>query len=380
MAAPNTMLDVNLLHGRAHHQLQTLRSTWSNIHDCRHEVMKNHTDPKEFETWLLVHGLAETSSAVARLHNRPKPLSADSKQPNKLLYKLGAYGDPEGKFNYPRGVCITLAGNILIADTNNHVIQQFTQFGVFVNQFGKCGTQEGEFQEPCDVIELPNGDIAVADSKNRRVQVFTALFLYKHHIALPGPGLPYSLACSRDMDVVVATTKRKLYIFNAHDKELKRVFSVGSKFRVKCSPVHVSLTYDSKVVISDPQDGCIYIYTLNAQLLTYFTPEAHTSGLAVVVGGVCVTPYGEVLVADMLNHVVNLYTDEGVFLQQVLTPNDDVGTPHSLALGPDGHLAITEFCVGGEHCVKIFRFYECPCHGGVLPARKRRRITASPDT
>lgn len=68
-----------------------------------------------------------------------------------------------------------MAGNILIADTNNHVIQQFTQFGVFVNQFGKCGAHEGEFQEPCDVIELPNGDKAVADSKNRRVQVCISL-------------------------------------------------------------------------------------------------------------------------------------------------------------------------------------------------------------
>lgn len=69
-----------------------------------------------------------------------------------------------------------------------------------------------------------------------------------------------------------------------------------------------------------------------------------------------------------------------IVLFQVLTPNDDVGTLHSLSLGPDGHLAVTEFCVGGEHCVKIFRFYECRCHGGVIPARKRRSITASPDT
>lgn len=80
--------------------------------------------------------------------------------------------------------------------------------------------------------------------------MFTDTFVYKHHIDLPGPGLPYSLACSREMDVVVATTKRKLYIFNAQDKEVKRVFSVGSKSRSKCSPVHVSMTYDSKVAIN----------------------------------------------------------------------------------------------------------------------------------
>ncbi|CAG5121657.1 unnamed protein product [Candidula unifasciata] len=347
------------------------------VHDCRHEIMKNHTDPKEYETWLLAHGLTETSRALASLHIRSKPPTAGSKKGDKLLYKLGAYGNPEGEFNYPRGVCITMAGSILIADTNNHHIQQFTQFGVFMSQFGKCGVQPGEFQEPCDVIELPNGDIAVADSKNSRVQIFTDMFVYKHHIDLPGPGLPYSLSCSREMDVVAATTKRKLYIFNAYERELKRSFSVGSKSKSKCIPVHVSVTYDSKVIVSDPEDGCIYIYTLNAELLSSFTPEAHTPGLAIVVGGVCVTPCGDILVADVLNHVVNLYTDTGVFLQQVLTPHDGVGTLHSLALGPDGHLAVTEFSVGGDHCVKVFRFYECRCHGDAVPARKRRSIVAA---
>jgi tripartite motif-containing protein 71 len=92
-------------------------------------------------------------------------------RPNKLLYALGKYGAGVGDFKYPRGVCTTMSGNILVADSKNNRIQEFTKFGVIVQQFGSFGEQNGEFNEPCDVVELINGAIIVADSRNRRLQV-----------------------------------------------------------------------------------------------------------------------------------------------------------------------------------------------------------------
>ena len=71
--------------------------------------------------------------------------------------------------------------------------------------------------------------------------------------------------------------------------------------------------------MSDPEDGRVYMYSSEGTSLGRFYPQSHTAGLAVQAGGVCVTPLGQILLVDTLNHVVNLYTESGDFLQQVST-------------------------------------------------------------
>jgi len=73
----------------------------------------------------------------------------------------------------------------------------------------------------------------------------------------------------------------------------------------------------------------------------------------VLTDGVCFTPTDQVVVADALNHTVNLYTERGILLQQLLCPTDNVGTVQTCTLGPEGHLIITEYSIMGEHCMKI---------------------------
>ncbi|GFO03606.1 tripartite motif-containing protein 2 [Plakobranchus ocellatus] len=347
------------------------------VHDCRHEIVKDHTDRQEFETWVLSHGITETYRAVDELHDKNEDPAPGTKKPDKLLYKIGECGALPADFFYPRGICTTMDCEILVADSMNHRVQHLNQFGVYVKQVGSLGDGETQFNEPCDVLEIPNGDIAVADKKNKRVQVLAENFEYKYTVAVPGE--PFSLACDREMNVAVATTQKNVHMFNAYEGELFHTFRVGAKGKSKYGPVHIAMTQDSEIIVSDPEDGRVYTYNIEGKCLGCFFPQSHTAGLAVQAGGVCVTPLGQILLVDSLNHVVNLYSESGDFLQQVLTPTDDAGTIHSLALGLEGHMVATEFSVGGEHCVKIFRYRQCPCHEGKTPGSKRRTPVASPN-
>ena len=72
-----------------------------------------------------------------------------------------------------------------------------------------------------------------------------------------------------------------------------------------------------QILVSDPSDNKIYLYTLEGKCYCCFTPHSHTGGLALTVGDACFTPLGQILLVDTLNHVINLYTDRGEFLQQV---------------------------------------------------------------
>ena len=72
-----------------------------------------------------------------------------------------------------------------------------------------------------------------------------------------------------------------------------------------------------QIIVSDPEDGRVYTYTSEGKTVSSFSPQSHAAGLAVQAGGVCVTPLGQILLVDSLNHVINLYTESGDFLQQV---------------------------------------------------------------
>ena len=82
--------------------------------------------------------------------------------------------DPYALFG-PRGLAVTPAGNVLVADTGNKRILEFTPFGDFVRQVGGAGNLLGQFEEPVDVaIHPPTGNVLVSDAWNRRIQVLSS--------------------------------------------------------------------------------------------------------------------------------------------------------------------------------------------------------------
>ncbi|MBI3959578.1 MAG: TIGR03663 family protein [Chloroflexi bacterium] len=81
--------------------------------------------------------------------------------------------DPNALFG-PRGLAVTLNGDLLVADTGNKRILEFTPNGEYVNQVGGGGVVLGRFEEPVDVAVDPRtGTVYVADIWNRRIQVLT---------------------------------------------------------------------------------------------------------------------------------------------------------------------------------------------------------------
>ncbi len=84
----------------------------------------------------------------------------------------GANGDALALYG-PRGIVIDSTGNLLVADTGNKRILQFSINGELVNYIGGGGMQLGNFEEPTAVaVDSRDGSIYVADAWNRRIQKF----------------------------------------------------------------------------------------------------------------------------------------------------------------------------------------------------------------
>jgi predicted membrane-bound mannosyltransferase/sugar lactone lactonase YvrE len=128
-------------------------STWS------HTIIKLDKDLKEVKRW-----------------GAGGQVTADDDDPFKL------FG--------PRDIVVALNGNVLITDTGNERIIEYTADGEFVRQFGKEGTsgEPLEYLEPVSIAVNDAGDIYVGDFGNRRIVVLDAQLNRKAIFDVPGWG------------------------------------------------------------------------------------------------------------------------------------------------------------------------------------------------
>ena len=103
----------------------------------------------------------------------------------------GQLGSGDGQFQYPFGVAINSfdGGHVYVADTYNQRVQEFTNLGVFVRQWGTFGTGPGAFQYPFGIATNPsNNHVYVADTYNQRIQEFTNLGVFVRQWGTFGTG------------------------------------------------------------------------------------------------------------------------------------------------------------------------------------------------
>ena len=82
-----------------------------------------------------------------------------------FLYKFGKQGSQDGRFNYPCGMLVDNCNNLLLCDSNNNRVQQFSLDGRFT---GKSVT---EIPDPTTIAKLPDGRILVTSTKAKKVFV-----------------------------------------------------------------------------------------------------------------------------------------------------------------------------------------------------------------
>ena len=86
------------------------------------------------------------------------------------------------KFNYPHGVAVDAAGNVYVADMNNHTIRKITAAGGVSTLAGTAGTfgnadgtgAAAKFNYPHGVAVDAAGNVYVADAGNHTIRKITA--------------------------------------------------------------------------------------------------------------------------------------------------------------------------------------------------------------
>jgi hypothetical protein len=214
------------------------------------------------------------------------------------------WGTEAGDFNLPFGIAAS-AERIAVVEQGNHRVQHFTLGGVFQGfagaggGSGAAGTADGEFSSPHDAAVGPSGELFVADYSNARVQVLhpeTLAFQRAFGELGEGDGqlrFPVGLAFDAAGTLHVAeSTNGRVSMFDSSGNFLGTYGEIAdhtleSPYRI------VYLPWLDAVAVADRAE--IYVHALSGgEDATW--PVAGLEGDAVV-GGMAVTRWDELLVA-----------------------------------------------------------------------------------
>ena len=216
------------------------------------------------------------------------------------MRKLGCYGENPGQFNCPRGVTYLNDDEILVADDNNHRIQQFNvQTGNFVKSFGKKGTGEGEFRNPENVCMDGDGNVVVADYANNRIQVLT--------------------------------------------KDGKPVFKFGDSGGEKLNKPTGCIHHKNMFIISDCRNNSLNAFDSSGKFLYKIGKAGEADGQLSCPWGLCVEKYGNrqnLLVCDRDNDRIQQFTVDGYFTGKTVSGLQD---PIYIATTPDGRILVSDY-------------------------------------
>ena len=84
---------------------------------------------------------------------------------NTFLYKFGEKGNQDGQFNSPRGMCLDGSDNLLVCDSENNRVQQFSLDGRFT------GKTTVPLQGPLGIVTAPDGSILVSCKVAKKVYI-----------------------------------------------------------------------------------------------------------------------------------------------------------------------------------------------------------------
>lgn len=89
-----------------------------------------------------------------------------------LLSAFGSGGSENGQFSAPRGAAIAKNGNVLVLDTSNNRVEEFSQAGKYESKFGTLGSGNGQLKAPYGIAVDSKGNVWVTDWGNNRVEEF----------------------------------------------------------------------------------------------------------------------------------------------------------------------------------------------------------------
>lgn len=252
---------------------------------------------------------------------------------------------------------LSLSGDLVVADTENHRVQIFTPDGNFKAKFGEKGSKPDQLCYPIGVATTTNDNIVVADSVNAAVKVFSPggqlqhCFVHQNEIEFP-----HGLAVTSDDHIIVTDICKHCVTVLTPTGGVSHTFGAyGDGPREFDHPYCVTTNSSKQIIVSDTGNNSVKIFHFQGRLLRCFSstefrlpPENFIS-----LYGVCSDNDDNTLV--VCNSGVYMLTKNGR-LWEVITSKDGLTSPKCIAYSPSGRLVVSQAGYDVRHELCIYRY------------------------
>lgn len=285
--------------------------------------------------------------------------AAEPPPPVAFAATWGSFGAADGQFKYPWGVGVDSAGNVYVADRDNHRVQKFSPSGAFLAQWGSYGTGPGQFANPYGLAVDADDHVYVVDTSNHRVQKFTAGGQFVTQWGSYGYRdgwfqYPQGVAVDRAGHVYVTDGEgRRVQKFDADGRYLTQWGSPGTGNGQFDYPRAVAVDEDGVVYVADTRNHRVQRFTADGTYLGQWGGLGTGAGQFDQPFALAVQA-GRVYVADYNNHRVQVFDTDGGFLAAWGGPGSGAGqfrNPQGIHVDHAGRVLVSD---AENHRVQAF--------------------------
>ena len=175
-----------------------------------------------------------------------------------------------------------------------------------------------------------NGRVYVANADNRRVEVFKEDGSFVRQIGVGQLKSPRNVTFYGDRLYIPDYTNHRVFTFNTSGELTQTIGGPGRGPGQFKGPTAVAV-YNNELFITDWGNNRVQVFSVNGQYNRELLRD-QVGGPS----GILITPDGEVLIADLLNHHVAIFNTSGNLLHRL-----DVPDPRGLAIKTNSELLVT---------------------------------------
>ena len=299
----------------------------------------------EGRTLAAIEPVAAPLAGLVRRWNWPTPR------------QWGSLGSGPGQFNSPQGVAISLGGDIVVCDTNNHRIQICWPDGTFVRMWGSKGAAPGQFDCPYAVAVSSVDEVFVADYHNHRIQVFRLDGSFLRTWGCKGAApYPTGVAIHGDLVLVSHPWNHRIQCFRLDGTFVWMWGSHGAALGQFNEPLDLAVSASGsqtesatlplrglgEVFVCDRGNCRIQVMDLYGTFLRRWGSQGHAPGQFQHPEYVSASYAGEVLVSDKTR--VQVFLADGTFVRSLHLPAGAQGAflPKGVAVMPSGDVVVSD--------------------------------------
>jgi hypothetical protein len=236
---------------------------------------------------------------------------------HQFVAVLGQAGADPGQFMTPTGVAFDTAGNLLVADRDNHRVERLTRGGVWLGNVGASlpADSAGALIAPSAVAVDGQGNIFVADTTTNRIVSFAPDGSLTMVAGGPGSGpgqfsRPAALATDATGNVYVADSGNdRVQELSPSGQAIRMWGGPGSGDGQFHEPDGIAVDAAGDVYVSDRQGNRIEKFSGTGGFIVAWGTRGAADGQLITPAGLTIDCHGTVIVADRGSNRVEAFAD-----------------------------------------------------------------------